>query len=136
MPLMVWNDRISVGVESIDADHKKMVGMINELFDAILAGNGRKKLNGLLDRLVDYTRYHFAHEEELFVRTGYPDAAAHKREHEEMTAWMKSAWHRDHSSSATAPSLEMMNHLKDWLFDHILGSDQKFAPHMKAHHIR
>ena len=136
MPLMVWSDRISVGVESIDADHKKMVDLINELFDAILAGNGRKKLNGLLDRLVDYTQRHFAHEEEIFARTGYPDAAAHKREHEEMAAWIQTARRRYDNSSAAAPSLEVMNYLKDWLFDHILDSDQKFAPHMKAHHIR
>ena len=31
MPFMVGNDRIGVGVEDVDADHKKMVEMINEL---------------------------------------------------------------------------------------------------------
>jgi hypothetical protein len=45
MPFMVGNDRIGVGVEDVDADHKKMVEMINELYDAILAGSGRKKLD-------------------------------------------------------------------------------------------
>lgn len=136
MPLMVWNDRISVGVDGIDADHKKMVNMINELYDAILAGSGRMILKDLLDRLIDYTRYHFAHEEEMFARIAYPEAAAHKREHEKMAAWMNTAWHRYHQGSAAAPSLEVMNHLKDWLFDHILDSDQKFALFLKARHIR
>ena len=136
MPFMVWNDRLSVGVAAVDADHKKMVKMINELYDAILAGSWREKLDGLLDRLVDYTRYHFAREEELFARTGYPEAEAHKREHDEMKEWMNSASNLHRDGSLPAPSLELMNHLKDWLFDHILGSDQKFAPHMKAHHIR
>jgi hemerythrin len=136
MPFMVWNDRISVGVSSIDADHKKMVGMINELFDAVVAGEGRNKLNDLLDHLVDYTRYHFAREEKILARTRYPDAAAHKREHAEMRAWMDTAWHRYRNSATSAPSLEVMIYLKGWLLDHILGSDQKFASHMKAHHIR
>ncbi|MGA3129500.1 MAG: bacteriohemerythrin [Terracidiphilus sp.] len=135
MPFTVWNDRISVGVETIDADHKKLVGMINDLYDAIVAGCARKKLDGLLDHLVDYTRYHFAREEELLVRTGYPDAAAHKRAHDEMAAWMNTASHRYHNSSAIAPSLEVMNYLTDWLYNHILGLDQKFAPHLKAHNI-
>ena len=136
MPFMVWNDRVSIGVKAIDADHKKMVEMINELYDAILAGRGRKKVGSLLDRLVEYTKYHFAREEELLARTGYLDAAEHKRQHDEMAEWMKTAWRRYRSSTATAPSLEVMSYLKDWLFDHVLGSDQKFAPHMKAHHIR
>jgi len=136
MPFMVWNDRVSIGVKAIDADHKKMVDMINELYDAILAGRGRKKVGSLLDHLVEYTKYHFAREEELLARTGYLDAAEHKRQHDEMAEWMKTAWRRYRSSTATAPSLEVMSYLKDWLFDHVLGSDQKFAPHMKAHHIR
>lgn len=65
MPFAVWNDRISVGVETIDADHKKLIAMVNDLYDAILAGCGRKKLDSLLDHLIDYTRYHFAREEKL-----------------------------------------------------------------------
>jgi hemerythrin len=136
MPFMVWNDHLSVGVEAIDADHKKIVGMVNELYDAILAGCGRKKLDTLLDRLVDYTRYHFAREEELLTRTGYPDVAEHKREHDEMATWMNTAWHRYHNSSAIAPSLDAINYLTDWLYNHVLGADQKFAPHLKVHNIR
>jgi hemerythrin len=42
-------------VKAIDADHKKMVDLTNELYDAILAGRGRKKLGSLFDRLVEYT---------------------------------------------------------------------------------
>ncbi len=127
MSFVVWNDRISVEVEELDADHKKMVEMINDLYDAILAGNGRKNLDRLLDRLVDYTRYHFAREEAWMERIGFPDLAAHKQEHEKMAAWINTAWRDYHSNTAMAPSLETMNLLKDWLFGHILGSDQKYA---------
>jgi hemerythrin len=136
MSFMVWNDRVSVGIEVIDADHKKMLGMINELYDAILAGKGRSKLNSLFERLLDYTRYHFAHEEEMFARTGYPGAAMHKQQHEEMKKWLETAQRDYRNNFSSAPSLEVMIYLKDWLFDHILGSDQRYAPHMKAHQIR
>jgi hemerythrin len=136
MPFMVWNDRLSVGVAALDADHKKMVEIINELYDAILAGSGREKLDGLLDRLMDYARYHFVREEELFAKTEYPDAAAHKREHEEMAAWINTTCKLHRGSTIPAPSLEVMIRLKDYFFDHILSSDQKYVPHIKAHNIR
>jgi hemerythrin len=135
MPFAVWNDRLSVGVDAIDEDHKKLIAMINDLYDAILAGRERKKLDNLLDRLVDYTRYHFAREEKLLARTGYPDVAAHKHAHSDMAAWIKTASRRYHNSSAMAPSLEAINHLTDWFYNHILSYDQKFAPHLKAHRI-
>jgi hypothetical protein len=42
--LMTWTDRLSVGVGVIDDDHKKLVGMVNELYEAMQAGHGKEKL--------------------------------------------------------------------------------------------
>ena len=136
MPFMVWNDRISVEVEDLDTDHKKMVEMINDLYDALLAGSGRKKLDSLLDRLVDYTRYHFTREEAWMERIGFPHLAEHRLEHEKMAAWINTAWRDYHSNSAIAPSLETMNFLKDWFFGHVLGSDQKYAAFLKERFLK
>jgi len=135
MPFMVWNDRIIVGIGAIDADHKQMIGMINELYDAIQGGSGHEKLDILFDRLLDYACRHFAIEEELFARTDYPGAAAHIRAHHEMTAWLKTARDQNCNRSMPAPLLNTMNQLKDYLFDHILDADQQYVPHMKAHNI-
>lgn len=128
MPFMVWNDRLSVGVAALDADHKKMVQIINELYDAILAGSGREKLDGILDRLMDYAHYHFVREEEMFARTEYPEAAAHKREHEEMGVWINTTRQLYRDSTVPAPSLEVMIRLKDYFFDHILSETRNMCP--------
>ena len=79
MPLMEWNEKLAVGVALLDADHHKMVGMINDLYDAIKTGNSKEVLGLILDRLVNYTRFHFSHEEQFFARTNYPEAAAGTR---------------------------------------------------------
>jgi hemerythrin len=136
MPFMVWNDQLSVGIESIDADHKKLVAIVNEFYDAICAGQSEVILSSLLDRLIDYTRQHFVHEEELFARTGYLDADEHKREHEAMAERLADLRHRILAGKVAAPSLEVMCELKDWLFEHVLASDQKYVPHLKAMDIR
>ena len=132
MSFIAWNDRLSVGVEIIDSDHKKLVGMLNELYDAIADGTSKEILGDLLDRLVEYTSVHFAREESFFSRTGYPGAEAHKFEHANMIAWLVEMRTRLKSGSAMGPSLELVNYLKDWLFDHILGSDMEYGPHLNA----
>ena len=63
MAFMVWNDRLMTGIAAIDSDHKKLVGMVNALYEAIQAGKGREEVQGVLAGLGDYTRVHFGREE-------------------------------------------------------------------------
>jgi hemerythrin len=132
MTFMTWNDKLSVGVAKIDEDHKILVGLLNELFEGFGAGHGKEVLGGILVELADYTVYHTALEESFFIQTGYPDAAAHQIEHVAMAAWVADVRRQFNDGTLAAPTLEVMNYLKDWLFDHILGSDQKFALYLQA----
>lgn len=132
MPLMTWTPKLSVGVAVLDDDHKKLVGMVNELYDAMQAGHGKESLGPILDRLVDYTKVHFAREEKFFTQTGYPDAAPHKQQHDALTRQVLDV-QRKYAAGATATvSLEVMHFLRDWLINHIQGSDQKYRPHLNG----
>ena len=50
MPCMTWKDSMSVGVPSIDEQHKKLVGMLNELFEGMNVGKGKEVLGRILDK--------------------------------------------------------------------------------------
>jgi hemerythrin len=132
MPLMMWNDRLSVGVKVLDDDHKKLVGMINQLFDAIQSGHGKDSLGKILDGLIDYTKVHFAREEQFFVQTGYGASAAHKKEHDDLTRQVLDVQKKYNAGVTGTLSLEVMNFLKNWLLTHIQGSDQKYGPHLNG----
>jgi hemerythrin len=132
MPLMTWNDKLSVGVTVIDQEHKKLVGMINELYDAVQSGHGKAALGKILDGLVDYTKTHFAHEEKFFADTGYPDSAAHKKQHDDLTKQVLDVQAKYKSGATGTLSVEVLNFLKNWLINHIQGSDKKYAPHLRA----
>ncbi|MGB8601663.1 MAG: hemerythrin domain-containing protein, partial [Rhizomicrobium sp.] len=71
MSLMHWNENLSVGVDSIDADHKKLVGMVNDLFDGVKEGKGIETVGHILDGLIAYTVEHFDREERYFAQTSY-----------------------------------------------------------------
>jgi len=130
MALMTWTDRLSVGVRVLDDDHKRLVGMLNELYDAMQAGHGKETLGRTLDGLIEYTKLHFAREETLFRQTGYPGAAAHKQEHDALTRQVIEVQQKYAAGAASSLSVGVLTFLKNWLVQHIQGSDQKYRPHL------
>ena len=127
MPLIAWDQGFSVGVGSIDEQHKKLIGLLNDLHDAMRFGKGRDVLGKVLAELIDYTAYHFRTEEGLFAKYGYPEHAAHEREHRDLTRQAMELKERFERGD-TAITIDVMNFLKDWLNDHILGSDKRYGP--------
>ncbi len=127
MPLIEWNDeKLSVKVGMIDRQHKKMVGIINELDNAIEAKQEKELLAGLLIKLVHYTYYHFATEEKYFKKYEYPEIAIHKAQHDQLRAQVAALDDRYYKGDKMITT-EIMDLLNDWLFDHIIGSDRKFG---------
>jgi hemerythrin-like metal-binding protein len=127
MSLFVWDASYSVNISEIDRQHQKLFALFNELYDAMQQGHGNDVIGNVLASVVDYTDYHFKHEEDLFRRHGYPDEAAHRAEHVKLTgqARMLEQRLRDGHSEVTMVTLKF---LCDWLTNHIMGADKKFAP--------
>ncbi len=132
MPLMQWNDKMSVGVQQFDDDHKKLVTMLNDLFDGMQSGKAKDVLGKILDELVTYTKTHFAREEEAMSKNGYQEFAAHKREHDDLTKQVLEVQKKFHGDVSASLSMEVMNFLKNWLVKHIQGTDKKYTPFMNS----
>ncbi len=133
MPFVEWNDSLSVGIDEIDEDHKKLVALLNELHDAVEAGAGHTVLGKVLEGLILYVSHHFGHEEGLFLRAQYPGYEEHKREHEELTAQVKAVYDKFNSDPEGMLALEVLDFLKDWLYIHIMKSDRQFGVYLNAH---
>ena len=127
MPLLTWKETWSVGAPDIDAQHKRLVELINELHDAMARGAANDVLSPVLDRLIEYTKYHFAHEERRLQAAGYPQLASHVREHNELTARVV-RFRDDFAAGRTAISVKVLGFLKEWLTNHIVGRDKLYSP--------
>jgi hemerythrin len=125
-----WNQNYSVGVGSIDAQHKNLFALSRELHAAMLAGQGKTAVGRVLDRLIQYTSVHFAHEERLMRLYDYPDAAAHKAEHEALVKQVVK-FQEDFRQGRATITVQLLQFLKDWLVKHIQVSDLKMAPTLK-----
>ncbi|MEI8396109.1 MAG: bacteriohemerythrin [Rhodospirillaceae bacterium] len=131
MPLMVWTQSLSVGVAQFDNEHKKLITLINDLFDAIQSGRGRQMLGSVLDELIEYTQTHFAHEEYQLKVLGFPGYEAHKREHEALGKKVLEIQRKYHGGATATLSMELMSFLKTWLVDHIQGVDALYVAFVK-----
>ena len=109
----------------LDNDHKRLVDMVNNLFDGVQSGQGKEALGKILDGLIGYTVDHFKREEQFFAQTGYPDNAAHKAQHEDLCKQVLTVQAKYKGGATATLSLEVMNFLKNWLINHIQGSDKK-----------
>jgi len=123
-----WSDTLSVGIEEIDVQHKVLVGLVNEMHDAIRDHHGSDVVREILGRLAEYTRIHFAVEESLMRILGYPEYEDHKGEHEELIHSVVDLQGKVDSGQASI-GFELMHFLKVWLTKHIMESDQKYAEH-------
>jgi hemerythrin len=136
MPLMTWIEEMSVGVKVLDDDHKTLIAMLNELHDGIEAGHARAALESVIEGLSRYTRIHFGREERLFAQTGFPGGEAHKAEHYRLSRRVMNLQSRFESGQSIELSLETLNFLKNWLTDHIQGSDREYGPYFNAKGIK
>jgi len=126
-----WNDSYSVGIESIDNDHKKLLGMINQLQTASHYTTDEGMVDDILNELVDYTKYHFSREEDMMKECDYPNFEVHKQQHEIMIAkavdFINAYRHHDKGTVE-----DVIQYLKSWLINHINGCDQDYAPYLKG----
>ncbi len=131
MALMAWNTTLSVKVKQFDEQHMKLVDMVNELHDAMKEGKGNVALGKILNGLITYTATHFAAEEKLMAQHAYPDAAAHKQEHEKLVKQVLELQTNFKAGKAIL-TLDVMMFLKGWLVKHIQGDDRKYGAYLNS----
>jgi PAS domain S-box-containing protein/hemerythrin-like metal-binding protein len=129
---VAWNDTYSVGVPALDDQHKKLVGMINQLSDChATRGSGSSgAFHEVLSRMFDYTQVHFKAEEDYLHRIDYPQLANQKIEHAAFVG--KMAAFSLAASEGIQDEAAVHRYLKAWLLTHILESDMQYRPFVES----
>jgi hemerythrin len=131
MPLLNWNEGYSVNISQIDSQHKKLVDIINDLHDSMKAGKSKEILDKILNELINYTSNHFKTEEDMFDKYGYPDKIAHNKQHGDLVDQVLK-FKSNFESGKSVLSIDLMNFLKDWLVQHMTGSDKKYSSYLNG----
>lgn len=128
MSLIQWSNDLSVGVKQLDDDHKILIGIINELYDAMREGHGDELLEGIFSRSKEYTVTHFFREESLMKSYEYTNYDEHKKHHEDLIICLNEFKDRYVKARLTITTVEVSQFLQDWLIKHIQQDDFKYRP--------
>ena len=129
--LIDWDSSLSLDLPEIDAQHLALVQLINDLHAAMIGGKSQEVLGETLDRLIAYAESHFSTEEAYFTQSGFLQAVAHKTAHREFVDKVQE-FKQDFAAKKVMLSMEIMAFLKDWLVQHIMGTDRKYVDAFKA----
>ncbi|MBF0247132.1 MAG: hemerythrin family protein [Alphaproteobacteria bacterium] len=123
-----WTNDMSVGIGEIDRDHRKLVSYLNELGLACMGGQGTEILEDILQSLVEYTRVHFANEEDIMRKVGYPDFDEHRERHARLVSELDDLMDRFHYGvDDEGIAHDAAQFLEAWLVRHILVEDRKIG---------
>lgn len=82
MSLIDWRDEFSVGVDAVDHEHREMIGLINDLDDAMGKDADHAAVIGFLGEIYARIAAHFALEEKVMRNARYTALEPHKQDHE------------------------------------------------------
>jgi len=121
---------LCIGIDKIDEQHKELVRLVNQLHSAMKDKAGLQESAEILEKLTDYTIYHFAFEEEVFDKYDYENKVEHKKYHANLVKKVVD-FQNDVKSGKAGLSMELMLFLTSWLKDHILKTDKAYVPFLK-----
>ncbi|MGO9434505.1 MAG: bacteriohemerythrin [Terracidiphilus sp.] len=134
MTLLNWDEKLSVGVRSIDEQHKVLVDTLNELHNALMKGETRNSTGPLLRNLLAYTRIHDTAEELMLANVNYPELKQHQLLHRELLDMLQ-GYLASFERGDVAINVDFLFFLRNWLTNHIQNVDGGYRPWLVAQGI-
>lgn len=130
---MPWTERLSVGIDTIDDQHKMLFEKADQLFEAGKNQKAKEFISELLDFLDEYTKKHFKEEEQYMLRIKYPELENQKKLHKEFIEQLGKLKSDYASSGGNVVVIITANQMVlKWLTNHIGIEDKKIGEYVKS----
>jgi hemerythrin len=128
---IVWDERYIIGIPVVDEQHKALLDLTNELYEACRKGDeaAREQFKDTIRRTVDYVKFHFSNEEKILERVKYPKASEQKQQHECFVRKILEEVHNFQTGKTFVPN-QFVRFLRDWILEHIAVSDREYADYI------
>ncbi|MDC5720113.1 bacteriohemerythrin [Vibrio europaeus] len=131
--LMEWNTQLDIGLDEINRQHRALLHLINELYYLLKHNYGLSSIKRVVQGLIDYTANHFAYEEILFEQIEYAQTQDHIAKHQHLVKQVLEFQSRVERGEDIGD--ELMDFLKNWLRQHIMGEDKAYVETFKNNNL-
>jgi hemerythrin len=126
--MLTWRDEYYINIELIDNQHKELLEIGNEALTAIQSYSNKNKqqeIISLMNKLTDYTIFHFKEEEEYMLEINYPAYLAHKEEHDNFINNLNELKAQNGTNPQLTNLQALCRFIINWIINHILKTDMQ-----------
>ena len=127
-----WSDTLTVGVADMDAEHRAVIGRVNQLNKAVIECRDKASIGRLMDSILAEAATHFKNEERLLLEWKYPDRAVHAGKHALLMQQFRRIRGDFDASAATFLGALKGLQINQLLIDHLLKEDMKYRDFLSA----
>lgn len=132
--MFIWKKEFELGIKSIDEQHKCLLDLGNRINELLVNhdddDDNYDEIYEVIEELRAYTVYHFNTEEELFLKYNYPEYHAHKKEHDDFVAFLKSVNPEDIDENQKGFLKKLLAQIVQWVFEHIITTDYMYKDYL------
>src|SRR5215831_10876853 len=125
-----WTKAHAVHLAHVDAEHRNLYRMAEELQQAARAGAEVARILELARAMAAAIEEHFSHEERLMKSAACPDFEWHKSQHDVARKRVKQ-FLKDLEAGNAESTGELLDYLARWLKDHLALSDRMMGAHLR-----
>ncbi|MBN2625357.1 MAG: hemerythrin family protein [Spirochaetales bacterium] len=126
MSYINWDESYEIGIPEIDRQHRQLIDNFNDFYKHLSNEELGDNLRELLQKMMDYTDYHFKEEEKYMASINYKyiddQREMHNQIREKMASYKKLA-----DEGKLTVSMPVTNEIKKWIKEHIQIEDKKIA---------
>lgn len=125
---MKWNNSFAIGIEVIDAQHKKIFERLLAIENAVAKRDPWHILRFQLDELGSYMKFHLAVEESMLEIIRYPARTQHLQAHAEILAQISEL---EEALKQDSKAEDLVRFFENWFLKHVLAGDREYAAYIK-----
>lgn len=125
--LWEWDEAMSLGIPTIDADHRDLALRYNGLVHALFQNGDPALFEKCFRSLVSQVRRHFAYEQRIMIDLGYKACPHHTAEHEKLLREAEELTRRVTTGVEAYDCSVLVRYVKYWLIEHIVHEDRRLA---------
>lgn len=122
----VWEESLSVGIDTIDEHHRYLFDLINDLFEVVSNKRGVREVARLIKATDAYAKVHFRTEEKMMLHYDFKGIQLQEQQHRAFEAKIQELYDELHENPLLA-QFNILSYLRDWLIHHIRVEDAQLS---------